>query len=61
MTKRATATEAQVRRTAKGLLAAGLRVTGVTHKPDGSVTVETAPLAAPPDQDGIEQTPDVVL
>jgi hypothetical protein len=44
VTKRATATKAQIRRNIKAALTEGLRITGITTRPDGTVTVETAPL-----------------
>lgn len=41
MTKAVTFTQAQVRRAVKAVESAGLRVCGVTVKPDGSISVET--------------------
>jgi hypothetical protein len=52
MTRRAAATEAQIRRNINAALAAGLRVAGITTKPDGTVTVETVPLI-PTVDDGV--------
>ena len=58
MTKRATATQAQVRRIVRAAIEAGLHVTRIISQPDGTVTVETAPLVP---SDDIEQVGGVVL
>jgi hypothetical protein len=63
VTKRASATEAQIRRNIKAALAAGLRVTGIKTKPDGTVTVELVPLVPvlEGDDQPLEQRREVVL
>ncbi len=61
MTKRATTTQAQVSRLIKAAQAAGLRVIGITSKPDGTVTVETVPLATSLDHESLERGEQVVL
>ena len=40
-------TQAQVRRAVKAAESAGLRVKGVTVKPDGSITIESGETDAP--------------
>jgi hypothetical protein len=45
----------------KAALSAGLRVTKIIRKPDGTITVETAPLVPSLDQDSLEAVDDVVL
>jgi hypothetical protein len=44
MTKRATATQAQVRRIVRAAIDAGLRVTRIISQPDGAIAVETDEL-----------------
>jgi hypothetical protein len=60
MTKRATATQAQVSRMIKAALESGLQITGIVTKPDGSVLVATGPLG-PEQRAELGQESDVVL
>lgn len=48
MKRPVTFTQAQVRRAVKGAESAGLRVVGVTVRPDGSIRVETGDNAVAP-------------
>ncbi len=47
MTRAVTFTQAQVRRAVKAAESAGLRVSRVTVKPDGSITVDSGESALP--------------
>jgi hypothetical protein len=65
MTKKATATIAQIKRGIKGALEEGLRVIGIKYEFDGAVTiiVRDGDAALVPAQDGgmLAYDPDVVL